>query len=98
MLNVFHEVMSLVIFMSNSKTKGSVAVWFGVLSSLDRIFLSVGSCMKSIQNFLVPNTPTYSWVISTKKKVNQSHYRPEVPRGFQEVKVPRLRDNGPGWW
>ena len=28
------------------------------------------------------------------KKVNQSHYRPEVPRGFQEVKVPRLRDNG----
>ena len=29
-------------------------------------------------------------------KVNQSHYRPEVPRGFQEVKVPRLRDNGPG--
>ena len=23
---------------------------------------------------------------------------PEVPRGCQEVKVPRLRDNGPGWW
>jgi len=21
-------------------------------------------------------------------RVNQSHYRPEVPRGFQEVKVP----------
>ena len=31
-------------------------------------------------------------------KVNQFHYRPEVPRGFQEVKVPRIRDNGPGWW
>ena len=31
-------------------------------------------------------------------KVNESHYRPEVPRGFQEVKVPRLRDNGPRWW
>ena len=30
-------------------------------------------------------------------KVNQSHYKPEVPRRFQEVKVPRLRDNGPGW-
>ena len=30
-----------------------------------------------------------------KKKVTQSHYRPEMPRGFQEVKVPRLRDNGP---
>jgi len=30
-------------------------------------------------------------------KSKQSHYRPEVPRGFQEVKVPRLRENGPGW-
>jgi len=32
------------------------------------------------------------------KKVNQSHYRSKVPRGFQEVKVPGLRDNGPGRW
>jgi len=30
--------------------------------------------------------------------VHQPHYRPEVPRGFQEVKVPRLSGNGPGWW
>ena len=29
-------------------------------------------------------------------KANQFHYRPEVPRGFQEFKVPRLRDNCPG--
>jgi hypothetical protein len=28
-------------------------------------------------------------------KVKQSLYR---PRGFQEVKVPRLHDNGTGWW
>ena len=28
--------------------------------------------------------------------LNQSHYRPEVPRGFQEVNIPRLRDNDPG--
>ena len=32
------------------------------------------------------------------KKVNKSHYRPEVPREFQEVKIPSLRDNGPEWW
>jgi len=31
-------------------------------------------------------------------QLNQPRYRPEVPRGFQEVKVPRLRDSGPGWW
>ena len=31
-------------------------------------------------------------------EVNQSHYRHEVPRGFKEVKVPRLRDNDPEWW
>jgi len=30
--------------------------------------------------------------------LNQSHYRPKVPIGFQEVKVPRLRDSGRGWW
>ena len=36
--------------------------------------------------------------IKVKVKVNQSHYKPEVARGFQEVKVRRLRDNGPGWW
>jgi hypothetical protein len=32
------------------------------------------------------------------KKLNQSHYRPEEARGFHEVKIPRLSDNGPGWW
>ena len=39
----------------------------------------------------------YSKLYRKAVKVNESHYRPEVPRGFQEVKVPRLRDNGPGW-
>jgi len=29
-------------------------------------------------------------------KVKQSHYRPEAPRRFQEVKVPRIHDNGTG--
>jgi len=28
-------------------------------------------------------------------KVKQSRYR---HGGFQEVKVPRFRDNGTGWW
>ena len=37
-------------------------------------------------------------MVKVKVKLNQSHYSPEVPRGFQEVKVPRLRDNGPEWW
>jgi len=32
-----------------------------------------------------------------KAKINQSHYRPEVSRGFQEIKVPRLHDNSTGW-
>jgi hypothetical protein len=27
--------------------------------------------------------------------INQSHCRPEMARGFQEVKVPTLCDNGP---
>jgi hypothetical protein len=37
-------------------------------------------------------------LIQVKEKVNQSRYRPEWPRGFQEVKVPRLHDNGTGLW
>jgi len=32
------------------------------------------------------------------KKVNQSRCRPEVPRGFQEVKFVRSSDNNPEWW
>jgi len=32
------------------------------------------------------------------KNVKQSRYRPGRPRGFQEVKVPRFRDNGTRWW
>jgi len=31
--------------------------------------------------------------INIEVKVNQYHYRPEWPRGFQEVKVPRLHDS-----
>ena len=31
-------------------------------------------------------------------KIKQSCYRPEGPRGFQEVKVPRFHDNDTGWW
>jgi len=47
---------------------------------------------------IVPFFPIISHVIVHSGKVNQSHYRPEVPRGFQEVKVSRLCDNGPGCW
>ena len=32
------------------------------------------------------------------KMLNPSNYIPKVPRGFQEVKAPRLREDGPGCW
>jgi len=38
---------------------------------------------------------TNSTYVKVKVKVKQSHYR---PKGFQEVKVPRFRDKGTGWW
>ena len=48
-----------------------------------------------------PSIP-YSVAIPTElpgpRNVYESHYRPEVPRGFEKVKVPRLGDNGPEWW
>ena len=37
-------------------------------------------------------------IMFVKVKVNQSHYRLGRPRRSQEVKVPRFRDNGTGWW
>ena len=50
---------------------------------------------KKLQDFsYCLSTPAYGYG----EKVNQSRYRPEVPRGFQEVKVPRFRNNGTGWW
>jgi len=43
------------------------------------------------------NSTSVCYETGTKrKKVSQAHHRPDVPRGFQEVTVPRLRDNGPG--
>ena len=43
--------------------------------------------------------------ITSHKNIHLSHKREsspvtglEWPRGFQEVKVPRFRDNGTGWW
>jgi hypothetical protein len=37
--------------------------------------------------------------VKVKVKVKQSRYRPGVTyRGLQEVNIPRLHDNGTGWW
>jgi len=33
-----------------------------------------------------------------KVKVKQPRYRPGVAQRVHEVKVPRFRDNGTGWW
>jgi len=45
---------------------------------------------------LVSPVITHYVISCNKVKENHSHYRPEVTRGFQQVKVPRLRDTGPG--
>jgi hypothetical protein len=52
------------------------------------------------QNVLQGNYTKLNHVIiyNLYKTMNQFHYGPEVPREFQEVKAPTLRDNGPGWW
>jgi len=59
-----------------------------------------GLLFKPIYNFinLIQSSGRHRFYCDLQQKVNESHYRPEVPRGFQEVKVPRLRDSGPEWW
>jgi len=51
-----------------------------------KTFLKIGTSLITPCNLLA------------KVEVNLSHYRPDVPRGFQEVKVFRFHDNGTGWW
>jgi hypothetical protein len=45
------------------------------------------------------NTLT-NWNITLQCEINKNSPITglEWPRGFQEVKVPRLHDNGTGWW
>jgi hypothetical protein len=37
-------------------------------------------------------------IVYQQVKVKQFRYRPGMAQWFQEVKVPRLHDNGTGWW
>ena len=52
------------------------------------------SLRPSVRRSARMNQFDYLWAV----KVNQSHYRSEVPRGFQVIKVTRFHDNGTGWW
>jgi len=39
------------------------------------------------------------WITADSREVKSSPFTgPEAPREFQEVEVPRLSDNGTGWW
>ena len=72
----------------------------------DKLPSSCAVVMKSVNlNFLEPSGPLQACngtdlpVPSTVRvKVEQSHYRPQWSSVFQEVKVPRFRDNGTGRW
>jgi len=57
--------------------------------------LALSSLVFCVLELEILDNATYllGFVITEGKK--QSHYR---PKGFQEVKVPRFRDNGTGWW
>ena len=65
---------------------------------------NVTSLCSSLFPFLTGNFPniaqdsTTSDAQSKEVKVNESVTGPEGTIGFQEVKVPRCRDNGTGWW
>ena len=63
----------------------------------DRIIKQVSGWRKQQDDGDAEDEDMVVMVLLVVEKVKQSHYRPKVPRGFQEVKVRRLRDNGPGW-
>jgi len=64
-------------------------------TSIFRVEYSTFSSLIS-QSFILKKEPACSFetLLQFTYLKNQS----QVPKGFQEVKFPRLRDNGPGWW
>jgi hypothetical protein len=54
--------------------------------------------LRDVNCALLPHSALIGPFSFVQYKVNQSRYRPGVPRGFQEVNVSRLRDIGPGSW
>jgi len=50
----------------------------------------------TVVSYCVFKTQKIGWKLILKGKAVP--LQAEMPRGFQEVKVPRLRDNGPEWW
>ena len=88
----FHSVLSLLTFLHPLIP----IVWISSSTSSIQLFLDLPLILLPIgfhSNILLGILPP-----STLNKVNKSLYRPEVLRGFQEVKVPRLHDNSPEWW
>jgi len=80
----FHEVLFLTIFRNH----------------LEKIKVEL-KCDKNNRHFTQRpmNICNHIFINSTQNKncFRQSHYRPEVPRWFHEVKFLRLRYNGSGW-
>jgi len=69
-----------------SKKGGGEKNELKVLENDEKMPLEVGvKNGQATQNLSSMTTPQY-------KRIT------EVPRGFQAVRVPRLRDNSPGWW
>ena len=50
-------------------------------------------CVYSVLFYMILKSFVYS-----KKRQSSPVTGLEWPRGFQEVKVPRIHDNGTGWW
>ena len=66
-----------------------------VFTSYFTFHLSIRNCELHVYVSFSSTTRERTSYQGKSKNVKQSRYR---PRGFREVKVPRFRDNGTGWW
>jgi hypothetical protein len=84
------------------KQETRCVVWWGlILVSKGLIMSEYNRDLKSIfwESFTTTSDEVLIWKYwSFASMTHQYHYRPEVPGGFQEINVPRLRENVPGWW
>ena len=76
---------------------GLCEVWSGQSDSGTDVILRILGFTGQYHSTHVPYPCSCTCWCVRRRNVNQSHYRPEVPRTFQEVKVARLGDNGTEW-
>jgi len=91
----FHHTLNCNEIYTNSTLSAATFPYYGVWKFPLMFILKITFHLFHYQHNFQPYSK-FCHVLRLSTDKNQSHYRPEVPTGFQEFKIPRLHDNGSG--